>query len=178
MSQVAGPSHLGGYQAPSNATFCPTPGQGYRLDSPDRHAAPIPIGSPHQTGDTGSRPPVLGEVGPSRSPAVYPITRHHPYPQSRPQKQGWGMNPPPAHSQVKGKGREMPLITMDNGLPTPDTPSRGNCLEVRPNMFRYCALVTWFASFLPRSPDPIVEHLWSPPNTQALIRGIHNHSRL
>lgn len=142
MSQVAGPSRLGGYQTPSDTTSHPAPislGKDYPLNSPGWYAAPIPIGSPHRNRSPGARHPVLGEVGPSRSPPIYPATRHHPYPQSQSQRQGWDMNYSHVHGQVKGKGREVPLMTMDNGLATSDVPSRGDCPEVCPNVLRCCA---------------------------------------
>ena len=140
MPQVAGPSHLGGLQTPGNTMFhstAPSLGQNCPPNPAGLYTTPIPIGGPRQGHSPRSRPSVLGEVGRSRSPTIHPTTRHQPYPQFRPQRHGLYVNHSPVHGQVKGKGRELPLTAMDNGLLTPDTPSRGNCLEVRPNVFRY-----------------------------------------
>lgn len=69
-------------------------GQENLSNPPGRYPAPIPTGSPYQNHSPGLRTSVLSEAGPSRSP-VHPTTRHQPYPQSRPQRQGpYTKNPP------------------------------------------------------------------------------------
>jgi len=128
----AGPSHLRGHRTPGTTSH-PTPaslGQESPENPPSWYAGHTPIENPRQNHSPGSRLPALGEVGPFRSPPIYPTTRHQPYPQYRPQQQGMYTNQSPARSQAKGKGREIPSTPMNCGLPTPDTPSQGNRLEV------------------------------------------------
>ena len=139
--QSAGPSHLGGYRTP-RTTSHPTPpslGQASPENSPSRYAGPTPIENSCQNHNPGSKFPVLSEVGPSRSPPIYPTTRHQPYPQSRPQQQAMHANHSPVRGQAKGKGREIPSTLMNCGFPTPNTPPQGNRLEVCSNAPRYCA---------------------------------------
>jgi hypothetical protein len=141
LPRMAGPSHVGGYRTPGDAALHPSPlslDQDNLLDPPSWHAAPTLIGSSYQKHSPGLRSPVMGSVGPSRAPAVYPTTRHQPYPQSRPQQEELHLSPSPVRGQAKGEGRRTPLTTMNHGLQTPNTPSRGNCLEVCPNVLRYC----------------------------------------
>lgn len=101
---------------------------------PSWYTAPTPTGSPRR-----NRSPVLGEVGPSRSPAVHPSTRHQPYPQSRPEQQGLYTIHSPIRGHVKGKNREIPSTAMGHDLSTPSTSSLGGCLTVRSSALKYCA---------------------------------------
>ena len=135
--QIAGPSQPRGYQTPGDAAFHLTAGQSGLLNSPS-WALPTPVKIPYQNYRTDPRTPVSGEVGPSRSPPVYPTARHQPYPQSRPHQQGLYTSHSPIRDRSKGKGRDIPPTATNNGLPAPDTLSRGNCLEVRPTALRRC----------------------------------------
>ena len=152
--QIAGPSYLRSYQTPGT-TFHPTPVSLRRdslTDSPSWYAGPKPIGSLPQNHSPGSKLPASGEVGPSRP--VHPTTRHQPYPQSRPQQQGMYTNHSPVHGQAKGKGREIPSISTNHGLPAPSTPSQGNRLEVCSSVPRYCASTNTVSKFNPSATGP------------------------
>jgi len=154
--QTAGPSHLGGHRTPGTTSH-PTPaglGQESLANPPSWYAAPTPIENPCQNRSPGSRLSVLGEVGPSRSPPVYPTTRHQPYPQSRPQQRGVYTNHSPARGQAKGKGREIPSTAMNYNLPTPNTPSQGNRLEVCSSVPRDCASTNTFWKSTPSATGP------------------------
>jgi len=136
--QIAGPSHLRGYQIPGDTTFHSTPtgmGQDNLLSSPSWYAVSTPVGSPHRNHSPGSRPPSSGRIGSLHSPA----TRHQPYPQSRPQQQGPHVDHSPVRSKAKGKNREILSVAMSHDLQTPNTPLYGNYLEVCPSAPRYCA---------------------------------------
>lgn len=86
----------------------------------------------------------MNEVGPSRFPAVHPTTRHHPYPQSRPQRQGPYTTFSPVDGHVGGKGREVPSTAMGHGLPTPNTSPPVAPLKVFPLMLECCASTNTF----------------------------------
>lgn len=105
--------------------------------SPSWHPTPIPIGSPYQNHSPSSRPPVLGEVGPSRSSATYQTARHQPYPQSQHQQQGLHPNHSPIRGQAEGEGREIPSTVINHHLLTPNTPSQG--LQLFPSALEYSA---------------------------------------
>jgi len=178
--QIGGRIHPRDHQMPSNTTFRPAPaslGQGSLSSSPVRYPVPIPVGGQGQNRSPGRRPLVLDELGPSRSPAVYPVTRHQPYPQSRPQQQGFHMSHSPIHGQAKGKNREILPTAMSYGRLTPNTPSQGNWLEVRPSALGYYALITRLPSLLSRRPTPTMEHLWNRLHIQTRPHGTPDHSR-
>lgn len=83
--QSAGPSHLGEHRMLGNATIhstSPNPEQGKFFDSPSVD----PIGNLYHNRNSCLRPKILTEANPSCPPVAYPVTRHQPYPQSRPQQ--------------------------------------------------------------------------------------------
>ncbi|KAF9650425.1 hypothetical protein BDM02DRAFT_1433757 [Thelephora ganbajun] len=126
--QTAGPSRLRGYQAPFRSTHANL-GQDSLSNSPSWYAIPIPTANPHRNHSAGLRPPVWSEVSPFRSPAVYPTTRHQPYPQPRPRQQGSHAGHSSVCGQGRGKGRGIYSTAINRGLQTQNTPSQGNCLE-------------------------------------------------
>lgn len=111
------------------------PGRDNLQNPPSRYPTPILIRSPNKNHTAGMRPPVLDEVGPSRSPAVYPTARHQPYPQSRPQQHGLRTSPTPVHGKAKGKACAIPSTVMIHGILTPSPLSPGTRLEVCPSAF-------------------------------------------
>lgn len=145
-SQCAGPSRLGGHQASSNL------GQDNLADSPSCYAISNPAGSPYHNPSAGLRPPVLSEAGPSR-PVAFPTTRHQPYPQSRPRRQGSHPRHSPVHAQAKDKGREVPYTTLNHGPPTPHAQSPVPYLEVRPSAFEpYASSNAFYKHVAPTRP--------------------------
>jgi len=142
LPHTAGASHLGGYRTLGDTIFHPSasnPAQDGPSNPPGWYVTPTPAESSYQNHTPIFRHPAPGEAGPSRSPGIYPTTRHQPYPQSRPHPQGLCVDRSPVRGQSKGKGREIPLASTNYAPPTPKTPSWGSRLEVCPNILRCCA---------------------------------------
>lgn len=133
LPQIAGPSRPRDHQTSGDHPPPASLDQDNLLKAPGWYATPILIGSPYQNHPPYLGSPVLGEVGPSRSPAVRPATRHRPYPQSRPQQWGFHATQRPVRSQPKGKGNE---TLVNDGFPIPNTRPQGNRLEVCLNDLR------------------------------------------
>ena len=125
-------------------------GQNYLPNYPSLYPAPIPTGSTYRNYSLDARPQAFSGIGPSRFPIVHPTTRHQPYPQSRPQRQGSSYTEyPPAHYHANGTS---PLTTTGRGLPTPDTPSPGTTWqEVCPSPLEYCSPSDKFCKYIPHN---------------------------